>query len=364
MNWIRNLPKFVKIIVATVFLLLVALFAAFEIGSPETPVDLNNPVGLIDTVYADIGRNRELSTYIWYPTEATENVTVHMDNAVFQGFSAIENAPIKSDKYPLIIMSHGSGGNRGNQGWLAPELARQGAIVVAANHPGSTSRDSAPETNILVWNRPQDISFLIDSVLADPQLSAHIDPDRIAVVGHSLGGYTAFAIGGGELSVDRFAQYCQDFSAAPDCMFYVAGDVDFMQVDRSQFEQDFKDDRVSAVVVIDPAYAMSFKPESLENRAATLLIAPPVAENEVGDLKVDFLAAQANLNDSYINMSGAHHFTYLPECKPIGFYLLKVVERDGELLCWPEETKTRAEFHDITSAEIIKFLHSENILES
>ncbi|MFK7805648.1 MAG: alpha/beta hydrolase family protein [Anaerolineae bacterium] len=367
MNLIKRTPKFVKITASIIVVLLAIVAITFRIGSPATPVDTNNPVGLLDKTVQDTSRNRELNFYAWYPTDATENVTMHMDNAVFQGFSAILDAPIKGaedGKYPLIVMSHGSGGNRGNQGWLAPELARQGAIVVAANHPGSTSMDSAASTNILVWNRPQDITFLIDSVLADPQLAPMIDTDRIAVIGHSLGGYTAFAIGGGELSIDQFIAYCDEFPANPDCSFYRKGEVDLTQVDRSKFEQSYRDERVSAVVVIDPAYAKSFKSESLGDRAATLLIAPPFDGSVMGNLQVDYLADQIDSGENYVLIDDSFHFTFLPECKPIGFYLLKMVEEDGEVLCWPEDNRSRAELHAETTNVIVTFLESQAIFSS
>lgn len=364
MNFINRIPRFVKVIIGIIATLLAMLAITFRIGSPATPVDTKDPVGLLDKTYYDGGRNRELNFYAWYPTDATENVTMHVDNAVFQGFSAIAEAPMRSGKYPLIVMSHGSGGNRGNQGWLATELTRQGAIVVAPNHPGSTSMDSAASTNILTWNRPQDISFIIDSVLADPQIAPMIDQERIAVIGHSLGGYTSFAIGGGELSLDRFIAYCDEFPANPDCSFYRKGEVDLTQVDRSKFEQSYRDERVSAVVVIDPAYAKSFKPESLENRAATLLIAPPFDGSAMGNLQVDYLAEQIDAGSNYVKIDNSYHFTFLPECKPIGYYLLKMVEEDGELLCWPEENQSRAELHAETTNVIVTFLESQAILSS
>ena len=363
MNWLKRLPAYVKIPVALILILLVLAIVAFQVGSPDTPVDLDNPVGLIEKSYTDTTRDRQLDAYVWYPTDATEGVTVHNQNAVFHGFSAISNAPIQDGTFPLVILSHGSGGNRGNQAWLATELAREGAIVVAASHPGSMSLDSAPETNILAWNRPLDVSFLIDSVLADAELAAVINPDQIAVVGHSLGGYTAFAIGGGELSIDQFAAYCSEYSESPACAFYLGGGVDFMQVDRLKFEKNYKDDRVSAVVVIDPAYAKAFKTESLDNRAPTLLIAPPSGANVFDQIHVDELAIQAKLTENYVEMPGAFHFTYLPECKPIGYYLLHVVEKDGELLCHSEVGKTRADFHAETADLIINFLKAESILE-
>lgn len=362
MNRIRKLPIYLKLPIVLIVILLVAAVVAFKVGSPATAVDHENPVGLLEKSYTDASRQRQLNAYVWYPTDMQEGVAVHHENAVFHGFSAIADAPLKAGPHPLVVLSHGSGGNRGNQGWLAIELARQGAIVVAANHPGSTSRDSSPHTNILAWNRPLDVSFLIDSVLADPDLAAVIDPNRIAVVGHSLGGYTAFAIGGGELSIDQFATYCSDYSESPACAFYLAGGVDFMQVDRAKFETNYQDERVSAVVVFDPAYAKAFKRESLANRAPTLLIAPPSGENVFDQIHVEDLAVQAQIEDSYVEMPGAFHFTYLPECKPIGYYLLKLVEKDGELLCYPEVGKTRAEFHTETANLVIQFLQAEGIL--
>lgn len=358
---LKRIPTFVKRILLVGTALVVIAVVVLVIASRGI-VDETNPVGLINASYTDEQRSRQLNVYMWYPTNTTENVELFDDNIVFRGFSAIQDAPVSEGAHPLVVFSHGSGGNQTNQAWLAVELARQGAIVVAANHPGSTSRDSAPATNILTWNRPADISFLLDSLLNDPRIASFIDPDRIAVVGHSLGGYTALAIGGAELSLDQFIAYCDQFPDNPDCAFYRSGNVDLTQVDRAPFERANRDERVSSVVALDPAYARSFTPSSLNSMAPTLLIAPPTSAGSLGDLQVDYLAEELALGENYVEMPGAYHFTYLPECKVLGFYVLMAVEDDGELLCWPEDGQSRADYHGATTEKIVNFLRTEDII--
>jgi predicted dienelactone hydrolase len=61
-----------------------------------------------------------------------------------------------------------------------------------------------------VWyGRPRQISEGIDAILADPSLGAVTDPDRIAVIGHSAGGYTALALIGGRADMDRARSHCR-----------------------------------------------------------------------------------------------------------------------------------------------------------
>lgn len=349
--------------------LLIALLGLFIVAAaalvmrPAPELSDSDPVGLVERSFSDDSRDRMLDAYVWYPTDQAEPVEMVNANIVFNGFTAVLTASVDigSDTAPLVVFSHGSGGNRGNQGWLALELARQGAIVVAASHPGSMSLDSAPETNIQTWNRPADISFVIDAMLADAQFGPLIDADRIAVVGHSLGGYTALAIGGGELSLDQYIAFCNDFPSAPDCAFYREGGVDLTQVDRERFEQVNRDARVKAVVAIDPAFAWSFTDATVADMQAMLITAP---ESGGFDAPLDgsHLQTQMSLGDNFIELEGAHHFSFLPSCKSIGYYLLMVMEEDGEFLCWSEAGRERAEIQAETSNRIAQFLTDQSIL--
>jgi predicted dienelactone hydrolase len=142
------------------------------------------------------GQNRSIDVVIWYPTDET--------GAVDEGLQAILNAPPSSDApFPLIVFSHGSGGNPRQSRFLTVHLASHGFVVAALSHPGNTTEDCFPcsDFNQLAdsyANRPLDIAFVRDQLLgeslgATSVLSGLIDPSSIGLTGHSFGGYTTVA---------------------------------------------------------------------------------------------------------------------------------------------------------------------------
>jgi predicted dienelactone hydrolase len=52
-------------------------------------------------------------------------------------------------------------------------------------------------------------SAVLTAVLADPAWAPLIDTSRIAVIGHSAGGYTALALAGGRPEVARVVEHCR-----------------------------------------------------------------------------------------------------------------------------------------------------------
>ena len=123
--------------------------------------------------------------------------------------------PVAAGKYPVIVFSHGAGGSQNCCESLTRHWATYGYITLQPTHDDSVverrnTGDAAlrfPEAvqqalkNPALWeSRPQDISFLLDS-LPELQkrvagLSDKIDSNRIGVAGHSMGAYTAEAVGG------------------------------------------------------------------------------------------------------------------------------------------------------------------------
>lgn len=123
----------------------------------------------------DTARDRELAVDIWFPSSEWFFGT-DLDNS---------GAP-----YPLVVYSHGWMGSASHGAFLCERLSTYGIIAVAATRPDSAI-PSYPDLTT-------DISFIIDYMLAqneDPQSVFYgtIDPERIGSIGHSLGGYAAFA---------------------------------------------------------------------------------------------------------------------------------------------------------------------------
>ena len=135
-----------------------ALRALFLICLTAPAFAAENPVGFKTTTLPDAQNNRPLELVVWYPATTTAKPTLIADNAVFIGALAVPDAPPAAGEHPLVVLSHGYGGNWRNQVWLASALAHQGYIVAAVNHPGTTSKDRSPAAAAQLWQRPRDVS--------------------------------------------------------------------------------------------------------------------------------------------------------------------------------------------------------------
>lgn len=115
---------------------------------------------------------------------------------------------------PLVLLSHGLGGTREVAAYLGEYWAARGYVVCALQHPGSDDSvwRNAPAAQRMeamraatrnpqnAVDRPRDVSFVIDTLLAERErgegVGALIDPERIAAAGHSFGAYTVMAVAG------------------------------------------------------------------------------------------------------------------------------------------------------------------------
>ncbi len=138
-------------------------------------------------------------------------------NRLVQTRITIPNGP---GPFPLILMSHGNGGNWSSHQHLVDHIASHGYVVLAPNHPCSDTQrvfknrrtySTGPNPGrdpSAVLGRPADIRFLIDQASGwnvDPQhrLAGKLNLDRIGAVGHSYGSYTVQAVCGARPFLDR-----------------------------------------------------------------------------------------------------------------------------------------------------------------
>ena len=155
--------------------------------------------GICTVRFHDQSRQRPLITEVWYPID--ENTPAENVQGLWLRCAEARDAPIKAakKKYPLIVMSHGNGGDRMNNSWLAEILASNGYIVASVDHHGNTWNNKIAECFIKIWERPQDVSFVVDQLLEHEWLSKHINHKKIGFIGYSLGGHTGIWIAGGKI---------------------------------------------------------------------------------------------------------------------------------------------------------------------
>ncbi|MFL9886237.1 alpha/beta fold hydrolase [Paraburkholderia agricolaris] len=114
-------------------------------------------------------------------------------------FDATLNAPIAAGQFPICLVSHGGGGSHLLYRSIGTHLSKNGYIVIALEHFGDNRNDrSLADTDAGAELRPRHAVLTLDTVLGDPFFKSAGDSKQVAVLGHSMGGYTALALIGGQ----------------------------------------------------------------------------------------------------------------------------------------------------------------------
>ena len=249
---------------------------------------------------------------------------------------------------PLIVISHGNGGDFRSHLGTVQALAEAGFVVAALTHTGDNWRDQSRATDIV--DRARQLSVLTDHMLGQWEGRAGIDAERIGAFGFSAGGFTVLAAGGGDPDLTRLADHCRTNPGFYDCRLISRhsaatrpGPLDAPRLPH--------DSRFKALVVAAPALGFTFTREGLAG------VTQPVQLWQAGSdqiLPSPFYAEPVRdalpRQPEYIRVEGAGHFDFMPPCSP-------ELAANAPMICAPTPGFDRAAFHAVLNREVIRFFN-------
>lgn len=225
---------------ATVYMVSPTVHAGQTGESPELGRTGDYPLGTMErdftmadrttiTTWGAISGNlatvdRTLSVRFWYPAQGgtqpgdqpvsyrhelqlpgNEPVAVVSD-----GIAMADADPLTDERFPLVLMSHGYGGWNTQFSNLAEHIASRGYIVASINHedmPASGVTSFMLSFGNVLADRMLDQRLILDQILSDARggeaaYAAQINPDRVGLIGYSMGGYGAIANAGAPYAVE------------------------------------------------------------------------------------------------------------------------------------------------------------------
>lgn len=324
-RWQRSLVAGIGIIVA----LIAGQALLFK---PVTPA--SQGVGVQDVVVADPA-DKPLAVRIWVPNDP---------------------ASLKLAKLPLIVISHGTGGNLSGHTDTAMALAKAGFVVAALNHTGDNTQDQGYiAKGRQLMGRPRHVSELLTYMLMSWSGHARLDANKIGIFGHSAGGLTALVLAGGKPDIRRVAADCR---AHPDdwgCLWVAKHGFD-PQLTATQAPIDWvPDSRIRAAAIAAPALGFTFEADSLAHITIPVQIWAAEHDVVVNDSPMVIARSLPHQNELHL-IKNAGHFAFLSPCNRIERGVIWISSLFGnERICDDAAGFDRAKFHDAFNSAIIAF---------
>ncbi|MEM9213406.1 MAG: alpha/beta fold hydrolase [Cyanobacteria bacterium P01_F01_bin.150] len=221
-----------------------------------------------------------------YPWNLVNGSIITLEN---RAFPVDIYVPERDTPAPIVVISHGLGSNRDSYQYLATYLAASGFAVVVPEHAGSNAtyiqallegkaEQVADPTEFL--NRAKDISLILTTLTqqaeTNPDLTGRLDFENIGVIGQSFGGYTALALAGATIDFNRLREICptrDEIENGSDRSLNLSLILQCRAIDLATLESSeglppleelsLRDDRIDAVIAINPIGSALFGPEGI-----------------------------------------------------------------------------------------------------
>ena len=156
-------------------------------------------------------RDRALTVDLWYPARAdagTQPPAVYHASLPSEPPAAPARFAVRGiarrgalptgTGHPLVLVSHGYSNDPAAMTWLTENLASKGYVVAAIRHGDPPITDLGKFAQPLL-RRPLDIAFVAQTLRNRLGGQGLIDPQRLALIGYSMGGYGVLTAAGATL---------------------------------------------------------------------------------------------------------------------------------------------------------------------
>ncbi len=294
-------------------------------------------VGFAEASIPD-GASAPLQAGIWYPaTGSTQPTPVGLLTQM-----VAPGAPVSAGAHPLVVMSHGQGGDFAGHADTAFALAQAGFVVAAPTHTGDNWRDASRALD--VGGRARQLGSVIDWMIA--WHPGAVDPARIGAFGFSAGGLTVLIEAGGSPDLGLVGPHCAAHPDFFDCHLIAAhGGLPARTPEPHAH-------RLRAIVVAAPALGFTFDRARL--RAVTMPVQLWRAADDVvlpAPWYADAVRAALPTPPDFHVVAGAGHFDFLAPCSTA---LAKV----APMICVSEPGFDRVRFHDAFNKAVVTFFET------
>ena len=314
------------------FLAVLIAVTQFSCATNISEIQSHYEIGQQSFTYTDKSRNRLLVTEVWYPTHDHKQKAPSDDRKVFKAIQTIRDAKIVDKGLPLLLVSHGTGGNRFSLTWLIEDMVKAGYIVVAVDHYGNSTFNKLPREFVKWWERAIDIQYVLTEILNDPKFGTKIDTSKIGGVGFSLDGYTQIALAGGYVDRERQMSLERDMPPEfPETEEAIDLINDFQIVSSyNQYKNHVKDERIKAFFVIAPAIGPGFhnKKQVEEITAPIFIIAGQGDTNTPIQSNAQVYHQLIKSSKLYLFNEFVNHYTFLNEGTEFGKSILPTITID------------------------------------
>lgn len=318
---------------------------------------------------------REIPAIVWYPANEPGERRVRLTLADLlklptEGYSKVpiaDNGP-----YPVVVHSHGSGGEASLAYPAAEVFASRGWVVISISHVGNTTMDAIGDPldvpmYIPVY-RMLDVQHTLDYATAGfdawEGFAENVDTENVFMYGHSFGGYTSMAVGGATFLRDGAKNMvCEN--AGDDCE---EGDVTCGQhnpeacafLDEPEIvdvtEKTFRDPRIQAIALQAPGALGMIDPSTVEV-PSLLMSANKDAWLPLEKEAQPIWSALKHPDDLWLQFEDAGHLTFITVCEEnvlgaaVVNNFMPAVGGDG---C-NEEYMSSARMADVNTAYMVMF---------